>query len=186
MERVATALGTRPMSLYTHVRNRDELVALAARQALSEWSAAVPPDATWDDQLRVWCRSLRDQMVAYPQLTDAMTSHGAFDPSLLEAVAVLSRVLRSAGLDGADLAAALRWVPQTVLGAAVLELSRPGDLQTAGHEAAAILGSLASLSTDDRAEFDDVLPHFVAPDLVDLFDYSIDRLVDGVRAVAHR
>ena len=34
MERVAAVLGTRPMSLYTHVRNRDELVGLAAAQAL--------------------------------------------------------------------------------------------------------------------------------------------------------
>ena len=39
MERVAAVLGTRPMSLYTHVRNRDELVALAAQQALREWDA---------------------------------------------------------------------------------------------------------------------------------------------------
>ena len=42
MERVAAVLGTRPMSLYTHVRNRDELVALAAAQALREWDAQVP------------------------------------------------------------------------------------------------------------------------------------------------
>ena len=50
MERVASVLGTRPMSLYTHVRNRDELVALAAQQALREWDASVPKGARWDNQ----------------------------------------------------------------------------------------------------------------------------------------
>jgi hypothetical protein len=71
-----------------------------------------------------------------------------------------------------------------VLGAIILELSRPDGLETPDHEAAAIYGSLASLEATDRAQYDDVLPYFASPDLADLFDYSIDRLVDGVRAVA--
>ena len=119
MERVAGALGTRPMSLYTHVRNRDELVALAAAQALSEWDASVPRSARWETQLRTWCRSLRDHVLAYRPLLLEMTGQGTFQPALLEEVAVLARVLRRAGLEGAGLAAALRWVPQTVLGAIV-------------------------------------------------------------------
>ncbi len=184
MERVAAVLGTRPMSLYTHVRNRDELVGLAAAQALREWDATVPRGARWDNQLRAWCRSLRDHVQAYPPLMLEMTSQGSFQPALLEAVAVLARILRRAGLEGEPLAAALRWVPQTVLGAVVLELARPEGLETPDAEAAAIYGSLAALDADDRAQYDDVLPHFVSPDLTDLFEYSIDRLVDGVRAVA--
>jgi AcrR family transcriptional regulator len=184
MERVAAVLGTRPMSLYTHVRNREELVALAAQQALREWEADVPKGARWDDQLRAWCRSLRDHLQTYPTLMLEMTNQGTFQPALLEAVAVLARILRRAGLEGAPLAAALRWVPQTLLGAVILELARPEDLETPDQEAAAIYGSLASLSADDRAQYDEVLPHFVDPELADLFEYSIDRLVDGIRAVA--
>ena len=65
----------------------------------------------------------------------------------------------------------------------MLELARPAGLQTVEQEAAAIYGALAALPADDRAEFADVLPHFVEAGLVDLFDYSVDRLVDGVRAV---
>ncbi len=186
MERVAAVLGTRPMSLYTHVRNRDELVALAAEQALREWDASVPRGARWDNQLRAWCRSLREHVRAYPPLLLEMTAQGSFQPALVEKVAVLARILRRAGLQGTDLAEALRWVPQTVLGAVVLELARPAGLETPQHEAAAILGALGSLSPDDRAQFDDVLPHFASPALAELFEYSIDRLVDGVKALAAR
>ena len=184
MERVAGALGTRPMSLYTHVRNRDELVALAAAQALSEWDASVPRGARWDTQLRMWCRSLRDHVLAYRPLLLEMTGQGTFQPALLEEVAVLARVLRRAGLEGAGLAAALRWVPQTVLGAIVLDQRRPPGLDGARAEAAAIHGSLAALDDADRAQYDDLLPFFTSPDLADLFEYSIDRLVDGVRGAA--
>ncbi len=186
MERVAASLGTRPMSLYTHVRNRDELVALAAEQALREWDATVPKGARWDNQLRAWCRSLREHVREYPPLLLEMTSQGAFQPALLEKVAVLARILRRSGLEGTGLAEALRWVPQTVLGAVVLELDRPEALQSAEHEAAAIRGSLVSLGAEDRATWEDVLPHFATPALEDLYEYTIDRLVDGVRAAAER
>lgn len=182
MERVAAALGTRPMSLYTHVRNRDELMALAAAQALRSWDASVPRGARWDNQLRAWCRSLRDHVREYPTLLLEMTSQGGFQPALLESVAVLARILRRSGLDGPALAAALRWVPQTVLGAVVLELSRPAGLETPDQEASAVAGSVSSLRPVDRAQFDDLLLHFTEPGLPDLFEYSIDRLVDGVRA----
>lgn len=184
MERVAAALATRPMSLYTHVRNRDELVALAAARALATWDAAIPRGARWDNQLRAWCRSLRDHVAAHRPLLLDMTSQGSFQPALLEQVAVLARILRRSGLDGAELAAALRWVPQTVLGAVVLDLGRPPGLRDAGAEAAAMLGSMGALGADARAQLADVLPYFASPELADLFDYTIDRLVDGVRAAA--
>ncbi len=184
MERVAEALGTRPMSLYTHVRNRDELIALAASQALREWDAPATRGGTWDSQLRAWCRSLRDHVQTYRPLLLEMTERGTFQPALLAEVAVLARILRRAGLEGSALAAGLRWVPQTVLGAIVLDLDRSPHLRDASAEAAAIHGSLTALDPEDRAQFDDVLPFFTSPDLADLFEYSIDRLVDGVRGAA--
>lgn len=186
MEKVARALGTRPMSLYTHVRNREELMALAAERALGEWTASVPTDAAWDEQLRAWCTSLRDHLAVYSTLMFEMTSQGTFQPALVRAVAVLARILRAAGLEGDDLAAAVRWVPQTVLGVVVLEAGRPADLRTPDQEAAAVLGALAGLDDADRAEFDDVVPRLLGPSLPDLFEYSIDRLIDGVRAVSSR
>ena len=184
MDRVAAALGTRPMSLYTHVRNRDELVALAAARALGAWDATIPRGARWDNQLRAWCRSLRDHVAAYEPLLLEMTGQGSFQPALLEEIAVLARILRRSGLEGAALAAALRWVPQTVLGAVLLDLRRPPGLHDAGAEAAAIYGSLGSLGDESRAQLVEVLPYFTQPDLADLFEYTIDRLVDGIRAVA--
>ena len=124
-------------------------------------------------------------MLAYRPLLLEMTGQGTFQPALLEEVAVLARVLRRAGLEGAGLAAALRWVPQTVLGAIVLDQRRPPGLDGAPSRSGRHPRARWPRSTThDRAQYDDVLPFFTSPDLADLFEYSIDRLVDGVRGAA--
>ncbi len=140
----------------------------------------------WEIDLRTWCRSLREHARRYSPLIREMSSNGHFQPALLEKVALLVRSLRAAGLEGRELADAVRWIPQTVLGAIVLQLSRPPDLQTVDDEAAAIYSSLPKLEPNARAEFLDVLPHFSQQSLDDLFEYSVDRVIDGVRCQAKR
>lgn len=186
MERVATALGTRPMSLYTHVRSRDDLIDGAVDRSLRAWSLDLTDDITWECQLASWCHSLRDHARRYSPLIREMARNGSFQPALLEKVAVLARILRRAGLEGVPLAEALRWIPQTVWGAITLELSRPADLQSVEDETAAIFGSIAQLDTEERAELLSVLPFYAEPEMADLFDYSVDRLIDGVREQSAR
>jgi AcrR family transcriptional regulator len=186
MERVATALGTRPMSLYTHVRNRDDLLDGAVDRSLRAWTVDVPADAGWDVVVRTWCRSLREHARRYPPLIRELSRNGRFQPGLLENVAVLARSLRVAGLEGGALANALRWIPQTVLGAIVLELSRPARLQSIDDEAAAIHGSLAHVGAEARAELLGLLPHYVEGNLDDLFEFSVDQIVAGLRSQAER
>jgi AcrR family transcriptional regulator len=186
MERVARALGTRPMSLYTHVRNRDDLIEAAFALSLQAWEVDLPAVNGWEDEVRAWCRSLREHARRYSPLIREMSNNGRFQPALLEKVALLVRSLRGAGLSGRALADALRWIPQTVLGAIVLELSRPAHLQSADDEAAAIYGSLPQLEPAARAQFIDVLPHFGEQSLDDLFEYSIERVIDGIRCQSAR
>lgn len=180
MARVADALGTRPMSLYTHVRNRDDLVDAAVDHALGEWDLPTPEAADWRAEVRAWCGGLREFARRYPPLVTEMARGGSFQPALLQKIAVLSRALRRAGLAGDGLAAAVRWVPQTVLGAITLELSRPADLRSVEEEGAAIFGSLGRLRPEDRDELLDLLPHFGDDRVADLFDYTVERLLDGI------
>ncbi len=184
MQRVADALDTRAMSLYSHVENRDDLVHAAADLALREWTLDMPARANWERQVRIWCSSLRDCVRRYPSLIWEIVRSGKFHPALLEKTAVLSRSLRRIGVDDQELAGLLRWIPQTVLGAIVLELSRPSDLKSSRDEAAAIFASLGELSPEDRSEFTEILPHYSDGNLDAFFDYSVDRLIDGIRAIA--
>lgn len=190
MERVARALGTRPMSLYTHVKSRDDLIDCAADLALREWTVPMPRRAPrrapqrddWERQIRSWCTSFRAHIRRHPALVWELTRGGGFRPALLEKVAILARSLRAAGLSGRALADVLRWIPQTVIGAIVLELARPADLRSIADEASAIYVSLGALDARDRAELADLLPFFSERSLDDLFEFTVDRLIDGIRS----
>lgn len=185
MQRLAAALDTSPMSLYSHVDGRDDLMDAIAGRAFGDWTVDVESDAPWEELVGTWCRSLRDQVRQYPSLVTEVARQGKFHPALLANVAELSRGLRRAGVDGRDLAGLLRWIPQTALGAVVLELSRPRDLRSAGDESAAVYASIGALDPDDRDELADLLIHLTGDETGDeLFEYTIERLVDGIRAVA--
>lgn len=184
IQRVADAMNTRPMSLYSHIENREDLASAVADLALREWTVDLPQDADWQREVRTWCRSLCDHLHRYPTLVWDIARGGKFQPAMLEKVAILSRSLRRAGVEGSALSDLLRWIPQSALGAVVLELSRPGDLQSGGDEVAAIYASMGALSPEDRSELSDVLLHYSNEGLDDLFEYSIDRILDGIRAVA--
>jgi AcrR family transcriptional regulator len=186
MQRVADALDTRPMSLYSHIENREDLVTAAVDLALQEWTVDVSPRAGWERHVRTWCLSLRDCIRRYPALASELTRNGRCHPVMVHNTAQLLRSLRRAGLKSRSLAHLLRWIPLTVLGAIQLELSRPSDMQTANDEAASIYASIGELSPEDRAEFVDVLPHLDDQSLDDLFAYSIDRLIDGIREIAKK
>ncbi|MEZ4334474.1 MAG: TetR/AcrR family transcriptional regulator [Myxococcota bacterium] len=182
MERVAAALGTRPMSLYTHVRNRDDLIEGAFDQVLARWRPGELA-GPWEDAVRAWCQALRTVALPYAPLLRELARPGHFHPGLLECAARLSAVLRRAGLTGAAHARAVRWIPQTILGAILLEAERPSHLKHVGDESAAIAGALGRVGVASRQELAALLPYFddLAED--DLFAYTVERLLDGLRAV---
>lgn len=69
MRTLASTLGCGTMSLYSHVRNRDDLVAaivqeLLERSRLAETTAAT--FSTWQDQVRTCLYAYRDLAAAYP------------------------------------------------------------------------------------------------------------------------
>ena len=186
IQRVAEALNTRPMSLYTHIQSRDDLLNAVTELALAEWVVDVPDDADWATRIRCWCHSLRDQLLRHPSLIWDITRGRRFQPIMIEKVVIVSQALREAGAVGDDHAQLLRWVPQNALGAIVLELTRPTDLQTGDDEATAVHASLGAVPAAVRDEFRDILGHVSTKGTDDLFAFSVDRIIDGVRAVVDR
>lgn len=182
MERVAAALGTRPMSLYTHVRNRDDLIEGAFDRVLARWRAGglVGP---WDDAIRAWCNALRAVTLPYTPLLRELSRPGRLHPGLIERVAELSAVLRRAGLAGVEHARAVRWIPQTILGAILLEAERPSHLKHVGDESAAVAGALGGVSSESRNELVALLPFLEGLGNDDLFAYTVERMLDGLRVV---
>ena len=55
--RAAEAVGAKPMSLYRHFEDRDDLVAAVARHVFFDARSPVDTDAPWQEQIRAWMLS---------------------------------------------------------------------------------------------------------------------------------
>nr|WP_246361243.1 TetR/AcrR family transcriptional regulator C-terminal domain-containing protein [Haloechinothrix aidingensis] len=102
MAAVAEVLNVRPAALYHHVRDRDELIELVARQVLEEteydeWAPGT--DTDWRGWLRAYAYALRKAMLdnaslfQYIRLSTATTAHR------LDQIEQLVEVLVDAGFD---------------------------------------------------------------------------------------
>ncbi len=182
MARVAAALRAAPMSLYTHVRSREDLLDGAAALALEQLTIEIPVDLPWQDQVRTWCRSLRTHFLHYPQVLHVVRHSGRLSLPWLRVRVALVRALRTAGLDGRPLADAVRWVSQTVVGGILLEVVVPRELSVEGNPLAAF-AALDRLDDDDRGELERLLPHMTGHDRDTFFAFAVERVVAAVEAL---
>jgi AcrR family transcriptional regulator len=87
MHKLAAELGAGAMSLYNHVRNKDDLLVGISELVWQEAAAAAPPaadDAAW---LRALGRAIRHAGRRHPKALPALVSAGVFPPAMLEVIA---------------------------------------------------------------------------------------------------
>lgn len=176
---LASRMGTRPMSLYRHVADKDDILAGVVALLLEE-VPAVPAGAGWRDGLRAWGRGFRAVALAHPRavplLADRpMTSYAAGRASAERGL----EMLEDAGFDEATASLVLRSVARFVVG-----------FSLAGNAAAAAPAPpAAGMPLEDalRVEGYPRLARLVAgaagperPGADALFDLSLDALIDGL------
>jgi AcrR family transcriptional regulator len=82
MARVAERLGFTTMSLYRHVRGKDELVLLMVNEAIEE-PPAHPPGGTWRERLERWSWDLLGGVRRHPWLLTVPLSRPPWTPGQL-------------------------------------------------------------------------------------------------------
>ena len=98
MSRVATQLGVSLPGLYHHVKNRDELLRLAAQRALV---SAPPPryqGEHWASWLRTYATYVRSALAAEPALVEKFVSGHVADDGQMEYIAHALDALYGQGL----------------------------------------------------------------------------------------
>lgn len=73
MRKLAQALGVAPMSLYHHVRNRDELIERVMDALLARIATPLPHAEGWQEQLRVLGMAILDLLAWHPGIARAIT-----------------------------------------------------------------------------------------------------------------
>src|SRR5205085_2268550 len=105
---LAEALGTAPMSIYRHVKDKDDLLNSIAALVLDQLNLDLPHRGPWTARAAAWMHSLRNQLREHPHAVTVLMQHGRYADALLRLTNSLLRILRDAGFDGHEAVRACR------------------------------------------------------------------------------
>ncbi|MEZ3182538.1 TetR/AcrR family transcriptional regulator [Streptomyces pimonensis] len=86
MRRIAQHLGCGTMSLYRHVRNKDELLELMVDAAVGEEEPRTGSPGGWQEDLRALARAKRAVMLRHPWLAPLMAGRPVLGPHVVESI----------------------------------------------------------------------------------------------------
>jgi AcrR family transcriptional regulator len=160
MARVAERAGVSTMALYRYFRDRDELLDEVVGFLLVARNAAIPADASWQDQLRAWVLGGLEFLVPCAEVVQLVLAGGS--AKWVHDAATLTRILSQAGFDGDQLAELQVWIALSVSGYVMAEAAR-----REGPNAPETYAALAELSPEDAQRLVALLPHI---------DHAFDRM----------
>jgi TetR/AcrR family transcriptional regulator, tetracycline repressor protein len=133
---LAADLGVAPMSLYRHIRDKDDLLGEVVSRLLARvWRPAVSED-DWQEWIVEAAASLRQFLVTQPAALHVYLRHPVVSPAAVERMDAMMGVLRRAGLDEQAARAAYGALHTYTIGFAALEASRarwvPGSGDVSG------------------------------------------------------
>ncbi|MDY7104945.1 MAG: TetR/AcrR family transcriptional regulator C-terminal domain-containing protein [Actinomycetota bacterium] len=182
MRRLATALGTGPMTIYNYVDDRQGLEALVV-DAVAALVEVPEPTGAWTDDVRAVARAMWEQVRRHPGAIPLILTRRTSTASSLDAAEALLDALRRGGFDGPLLLAAFRTVLGIVMGMAQAELAGPlaasapnggrGEaerIELLAGEDRPNLAALARIGSTSRPEDD--------------FDAGLEFVLRGLRAFA--
>ena len=178
MRALADALDTAPMSLYRHVRSKDDLLKAIVAMVLERHDFAVPARGPWTERVAAWMHALRSQLLRSPAVVSVLMRHGHYAPALLHATNVLLRLLREAGFDGPEAVRASREIMWSTLGFVSAEVRGPTFSPSFYAQA---LDARAT-DADDVSEVAAHMPYLLTRDLDDVFAAIVRHLIAGLAA----
>jgi TetR/AcrR family transcriptional regulator, tetracycline repressor protein len=128
---LAAQLGVAPMTLYRHVRDKEDLLGEVVDRLLADaWRPTAPTTNTWAWVIEAADR-LRRFLVEQPPALRVFLSHPVTSPAAMARLTAMLDVLRAGGLEDSDARKVYLAVHTFTLGFAALEASRARWL--AGH-----------------------------------------------------
>jgi AcrR family transcriptional regulator len=184
MRALAVAMETSPMSLYRHVRNKDDLLAGIASLALDQLELDIPATDDWQLRAVEWMNGMRRQLRDHPAALPSLMQHGQYAPAYLRATNALLQILLEAGFRGRAAVRACREISWVMMGFVTAEMRSP-EKATLNHPAdsgPSPYARLDELPPEARAEIAPLIPYFLERDMDELFRASAEHLLEGLAA----
>lgn len=185
LRKLAAHLDVKPMSIYHHVANKDEILDGMVDAVFAEIHTPAA-DGDWRDEMRTRARSAREALRRHPWATAMLDSRSNPGPDSLRHNDAVIGCLRANGFDAAQVAHAAAVLDAFIFGFAIQEATLPGQ---GGDE-------LVELADDLMAQFAADYPnlawftaeHVMAPGyhFGAEFEPGLDLILDGLETRAGR
>jgi AcrR family transcriptional regulator len=182
MRRIGRELGVEAMSLYNHVRDKEDILDSICEAVVSEFR--VPEAEGWIEGARLAAREYRRLLLEHPTVITLMTERKRPFTSAesLRAYEFALDVFRTAGLSEADSVKAFHVFGGYIVGFVTMELGfMVGGPDDEAH-AQAHQEMARMLQSADLPRMREAMPHFMNCDLEEQFEFGLDLLVEGIRA----
>jgi AcrR family transcriptional regulator len=196
MRKVAEAVGVSPMSLYTYVPSKAELVDLMFDRVLAEAAEPDPAGEDWRAKLAFIARERWKLNDHHPWLLDLALHRPPLGPNVLRKAEATLRALDGMGLDMADAALAAEAVQNYVTGALhTAREAREAERQSGltDEQWFQIVGpmleeriDLAAYPAIARMRDSGPKKSRSADELTARFEFGLERVLDGLDAFIRR
>lgn len=147
---LAAGIGVAPMSLYRHIRDKDDLLDEVVDRLLAPaWRPSAAAD-NWQAWLIEAAAKLRHFLVSQPAALHVYLSHPVVSPAAIERMNTMLGILRRTGADEATARRAYGALHTYTIGFAALEASRAGRAPDGRQDADSLAQQLAAYTTTEQ------------------------------------
>jgi TetR/AcrR family transcriptional regulator, tetracycline repressor protein len=147
---LAAELGVAPMSLYRHIRDKDDLLDEVVDRLLAPAWRPSASEGNWQAWLIEAAAKLRHFLVRQPAALHVYLSHPVVSPAAIERMNTMLGVLRRTGASEQTTQRAYGALHTYTIGFAALEASRSGWAPDAGEDADSLAQQLAAYTTTEQ------------------------------------
>jgi AcrR family transcriptional regulator len=179
--RVAEKLGTGQASLYAHVRNKDELLALVLDKVLAD--IPLPTSrGTWQQRLLRYGRQTRKGLLAHPGVAAVALNSPPSGAASLARAEWLMALLRGASLPDRIVPSAVDSISLFVLASAHEEELRIAEAGVDDGHWARMVGARDDLPENAFPHAVALAPHALAVSTAERFELGLRLMVAGLEA----
>jgi AcrR family transcriptional regulator len=180
MRAVAARLGAVPMALYNHFSTKEQLVDALLDRVLGRFEPESTTD-DWAEDLRRFARAHRRLLVRHPWAVAPLFTQPNPGMSAVRIGEFALGILRRGGFSNARAVAAFSGIIALNYGWSSFTTARDLDPEGPGHDVGAML---AALPPTEYPLTVDVADEMGAYGSDDHYDFVLDRLLSGLRAMA--
>jgi AcrR family transcriptional regulator len=177
MRRIGRELGVEAMSLYNHVRDKDDLLEGVTEAVLSEFRFE-PDGHDWLSQATAAAGEWRRLLRAHPNVIGLLVErkHPLSSPEAIRPMEIAFELLRSAGLSEKEAVSAFRAIGSFIFGHVLMET---GNIAP-GPETIEEMEELRRVAAAEFPRFAELLPEMIECDMDETFSFGLELLLQGL------